>query len=308
MNHSPGPKPARPSNPLLATLQALFRTRVTAGLLTVLPIYVTWIVVTFVFGLMRDSSIWAVDLYLRSTLGRQLLDSWLVPAVDPVTGRAVLDAAGGPTLISLTEKLTQLEAKLGHPATLSDVFGVLPVTLQWGISIFSVLLTIFLLYAIGLLTANLIGRRVLDWLESLVDRLPLVKTVYRSVKQIVGQFGSEQQQSFQRVALVPFPTPGMRAVGFITNVTRDDVTGQELVTLFIPTTPNPTTGFFQILPKSDVVEVPWSVEEAIRAIMSGGILRPSLLTLASADEVARRGVQSSAAPASAPAAVAGRMA
>ena len=249
-------QPRRPQrrSRVLATLRALIRTRVTAGLLVVLPIYITVLLLRFVFEIMRDSSQWLVEAYLTSE-------------------------AGAPLRKILKINLEKLAAELGHQPTPAELYAVLPPYMQWGISIASVLFTIFILYVIGLFTANIIGRRVIEALERLVDKVPLVKTVYRSSKQILATITGGQSQSFQRVALIPFPDSSMRAVGFITNVFTDSVTGEELCSVFIPTTPNPTTGYLQVIRRGDLTEVPWTVEEAVRVIMSAGILRPDFITI-----------------------------
>ena len=273
----PHPRPPR-SGPIWSTLRRLIRARVTAGVLVVLPVYVTILLVSFVFGMMRDSSIWVVDWYLRSPAGSRILDDWRVPLLDSATGEPVIQ--NGVVLTqTLTEKLARLQERLGHSPVLDEFYRILPTTLQWGVSVFSVLLTILLLYAIGLFTANFFGRRIIYALEALVDRVPLVKTVYRSSKQILTTLAGGETNNFQRVALVPFPQEKMRCVGFITSTFRDAVTGDELATVFIPTTPNPTTGYLQIVRRDDLVELDWSVEDAVRTIMSGGILRPDFITM-----------------------------
>ncbi len=229
-----------------ATLRALLRTRIMAGLLVVLPIYVTIWLLLVLFRLMRDSSQWVV---------LALLDNkWFQGHVWK------LDIEGGQTL-DVDRLLTE------HPV------------LDWGIAVVSVLLTIIILYAIGVFAANIFGRRIIDLFESFLGKVPLVKTVYRALKQIMATFAGEQSQSFQRVALIPFPQEKMRSVGFITAIFNDSVTGEELAAVFIPTTPNPTTGYLQILKRKELVELDWSVEDAVSTIMSGGILRPDFLTI-----------------------------
>jgi uncharacterized membrane protein len=145
---------------------------------------------------------------------------------------------------------------------------------QWSIAVFSVFLTIFLLYTIGAFAANVLGHRILDFMERVVDRLPLIKTVYRASKQILMTFTSQQDTTFQRVALVPFPNTEVRSIGFITGTSIDATSGEDLCTCFIATTPNPTTGFVFLLKRSDVVELDWSIEDAVKVVMSGGILVP----------------------------------
>jgi len=99
------------------------------------------------------------------------------------------------------------------------------------------------------------------------------------MKQILVSFSGDQTQNFHRVALIPFPQDRMRSVGFVTNVFTDSVTGEELCMVFIATTPNPTTGYLQIVRRSEITELDWSVEEAIRTVMSAGILKPDFLTM-----------------------------
>ncbi len=236
-------KPRR--NRVTATIKALVRTRVTAGLITILPIVITVWLVRVVFGWLRDASFWVVNAFLFSSYGQSFLQK---SGVDP----KLLDSLG---------------------------FDALPKEMRWGISIFSVLLTFFVLYVIGMFTANAIGRRLLELLELLVDRVPFVKTIYRTLKQVLGLFGGDQKQGFQRVALVPFPNELTRSVAFITNSFKDAVTGEELCAAFIATTPNPTTGFVFVLRKTDLIEVDWTVEDAIKVVMSGGILSPSYVTM-----------------------------
>ncbi len=230
---------------LAATLKALVRARLTAGLLLVLPIWITILLIRFLFTLMRDASAWVILGLMQSTT----VADWV---------RAIGFVDYQPLATELRE---------------------LPVGVQIGVSIFSVVLTFTLLYTIGLLAANIVGRRLIHSLESVVDRVPFVKTVYRSSKQILETFAGDQTQNFQRVALIPFPHERMRCVGFITAVFHDSVTQEELATVFIPTTPNPTTGYLQILRRADLTEVDWNVEDAVRTIMSGGIIRPEFLTI-----------------------------
>lgn len=240
---------------LSSAIGALLRTRIMAGLVTVLPVFVTIVVVRFVFGLMRDSSRWLVEGFLHG--------GWL----------AVLPQAWQSGFRVWTQE------ELASPA------------LQWGIAVFSVFLTVFLLYAIGLLTANFIGRRAVTVMEKLVDRLPLIKTIYRATKQVLETFGGgDGKQKFQRVVLLPFMATGVKTIGFVTSTFRDPVNGEELCTVFYASTPNPTTGFLLVVPRSKLVELDWSMEDAAKAIISGGILLPGPISLTDArtGEAAKR--------------------
>lgn len=234
--------PSRPHPPgrrIWSAFKRLLQARVTAGLIVVLPIWLTYVVVKFIFGLMRDASAWVIYGLLRGDWVRYVPKSW------------------GESFAGWTD------AELARSSV------------QWSIAVFSVFLTIFLLYVIGLFTANLLGKRVLYAVEALLDRLPLIKTVYRATKQILETFTGEQSQTFQRVALFPFGGDRAKSVGFVTNSFTDPRSGEELVTIFYATTPNPTTGFIFICRRCEIVELDWSVEEAVKAIMSGGILLPA---------------------------------
>ena len=240
-------EPRKPHRSRLgATLRALIRARVTAGLLLVLPLWISWLLVRFIFGVMRDASQWALMGLLENP--------WVQVNITKLAIRR------GTTF--------DVEAFLNeHPYY------------NWGLAAVSVLLTIAFLYAIGVFTANFFGRRLIQWLESLVDRVPLIKTVYRSSKQVLATFTSDEKQNFQRVAMFPFLAPGVYSIGFITSVFTEPNSGEEYVTIFYATTPNPTTGFVFILRRRDVVELDWTIEEAVKAVMSGGILMPTTLSV-----------------------------
>jgi len=222
---------------------------VTAGLLLVLPVWVTYLLVRFVFELMRDTSLWVVDWYLRHW-GVAIVKAWGVSAQE------------------FADK---------------GVAG-LPSGIQWAVAIFSVFLTIFFLYLLGVLTANFLGRRLVHVAEGLLERVPFVKTIYRATKQILGTFAGETSQNFQRVALVPFPTRETRSIGFITGMTKDSHTGEELCMVFVAATPNPTSGFVFVVKRADVIELDWTVEEAIRVIISCGVLAPPTIPLVSSSQ------------------------
>lgn len=250
---------------LSATVLALLRTRITTGVLTILPILVTLWVLKIVFGWMRDASQWVVRLLLL----------WQLETEERVT----------KTTPKLLEKLNfdwaswlKLE-QAGFPNRDAYFFDYLPWYWRLGIDVISVLLTLFLLYLVGLFAANLLGRRVIAAAERIVQRMPIIKSVYTLPKQVIETFSNAPQQQSRRPALVPFPTPETRAVGFVTNIFKDAVTGEELCCVFVPTTPNPTTGFLQVFPRSVVTEVDWNAEQSVRLIMSAGILKPDFITM-----------------------------
>jgi len=150
-----------------------------------------------------------------------------------------------------------------------------PLVLRLGLSLGMLLV---LLYVLGEVATNLLGRRVLQLGESVLLKVPFVKVVYGAAKQVVAAFQGQRSRAFKSVVFVEFPRPGMRAVGFVTgSLKKPD--GSVWNTVFVPTTPNPTTGFLQIIPREEVIQTDFSVEEGIKMIMSLGVLVPERMTV-----------------------------
>ncbi|AGA89005.1 hypothetical protein Thimo_0130 [Thioflavicoccus mobilis 8321] len=156
----------------------------------------------------------------------------------------------------------------------------------WLQSLLAILFTIAAIYLLGWGTSIVIGRRLLTLLEALVERIPLVTKVYGSTKQLVQSF--QRRPDLQRVVLIEFPHKEMKAVGFVTETMRDEESGVELAAVYVPTTPNPTSGYLEIVPKERLISLDWSVDEAMTFIISGGTVSPGRIrwgVVASADEV-----------------------
>jgi uncharacterized membrane protein len=136
---------------------------------------------------------------------------------------------------------------------------------------FGILLVV--VYVLGELATNLIGRRILGLGESIVLRVPFVKVVYSASKQVAAAFEQRQARPFKSVVFVEFPAPGMKAVGFVTGEISDGA-GTVWNTIFVPTTPNPTTGFLQLVRTEDLVHTGYSVEDGVKLVMSLGVLMP----------------------------------
>jgi uncharacterized membrane protein len=140
-----------------------------------------------------------------------------------------------------------------------------------------VLLTLVVLLGTGVIVANLFGRKLVEYWEQLLSRIPLVRSIYSGVKQIMETVFHSQGQAFRKVLLVEFPRKGMWAIGFQSGVTRGEAqvrTSEEVVNVFIPTTPNPTSGFFVMVPKKDLIELDMSVDEGLKMIISAGVVVP----------------------------------
>jgi len=137
----------------------------------------------------------------------------------------------------------------------------------------SLAVLVVVIYVIGEIATHVVGRRVLEFVEGLLLRVPIVKVIYRISKQVAATFNRPNSRAFKEVVLVQFPGPGLTAVGFLTGtIPRGD--GSRWNTVFVPTTPNPTTGFLQLIPESEVTRTDFTVEDAFKMIMSLGALNP----------------------------------
>ena len=199
---------------------ARVRRNLLTGLLTAIPLLVTWFVLSFLFRVM-------------SQLGKPVL-SGLARAVrkfDPDLAQFLL----GP----------------------------------WVVPVLSVIVVIVLLYLLGVLAGRVIGRRAIAAFDGLMQRIPLVQTIYGAVSQLLGAL-KQKPDGVQRVVLIDFPSPEMKAVGFVTKTLKDADTGEELAAVYVPTTPNPTSGYLEIVPVDRLISTTWTFDEAMTFIVSGG--------------------------------------
>ena len=149
--------------------------------------------------------------------------------------------------------------------------------LPFGIPGLGLLILLIAVTLIGALTAGLIGRWLLQTGERVLNRMPVVRSIYSAIKQIFETVLAQQSNAFREAVLVEYPRRGIWAIGFITGTTMGEVqnlTEEETVNIFLPTTPNPTSGFLLFVPKTDVVPLGMSVEEAVKMVISGGIVTP----------------------------------
>ena len=204
-------------------LRAYFLT----GLLTLLPIWLVWIVFKFVLGLLKDMS---------------------QPVVAPLSAR--LAAA--------------------HPEWLGWVDD------PWAQSAFAIAATVVVIIAVGALARRVAGQQLLRWFESLIARVPLASTVYGSARKLLDLLQTKPDGT-QRVVLIDFPHREMKCVGFVTRVMREEGTGRELAAVYVPTTPNPTSGYLEIVPVEMLTPTDWSVDEAMAFIISGGAVSPDTI-------------------------------
>lgn len=140
-----------------------------------------------------------------------------------------------------------------------------------------VVLTLLIIFVTGVLTANFVGQRLVRWWELLLARIPVVNSIYNSVKQVSDTLFSSNGNAFRKALLVQYPHRGSWTIAFLTGKPGGDVVNHlpgECVSVYVPTTPNPTSGFFLMLPKEDVIELEMSVDEALKYIISMGVVAP----------------------------------
>lgn len=139
------------------------------------------------------------------------------------------------------------------------------------------ILSLLLVVLTGMLAKNYMGRRVVDFGEHLLSKIPLVRPIYSAMKQITQAMFGETQAAFKRVVLVEFPRQGIYALGFVTGTALEEIderTATNLVSIFLPTTPNPTSGFYLMAPEKETVALSISVEDAFKLLISAGIAAP----------------------------------
>ncbi|KRG69226.1 DUF502 domain-containing protein [Pseudoxanthomonas dokdonensis] len=220
-NPSPAPR---------TSLQKLFLT----GLLTLLPIWLTWVVVKFVFVLLSDAS---------------------KPIVGPLSQ----------------------EIAASFPQSLGWISAL------WVQNTIAMVATVGVILLVGFLARRVIGQRILGWFELLILRVPLASTIYTSARKLLDILQTKPG-STQRVVLVDFPHREMKSVGLVTRVMREEGSGRELAAVYVPTTPNPTSGYLEIVPVELLTPTDWSVDQAMSFIISGGAVAPESMPFTRAGE------------------------
>lgn len=204
-----------------------------SGLLTLIPIWLVWIVFKFVFALLSGIS---------------------QPVIAPITARL---AAGDPRMLGW----------LAAP---------------WVQTAIALVATLALIIVVGALARRVVGQRLLSWFEALIGRIPLAKTVYGSARQLLDLLQTKPDGT-QRVVLIDFPHRDMKSVGFVTRILHDEKTGQELAAVYVPTTPNPTSGYLEVVPTDQLTPTDWTVDQAMTFIISGGAVAPERIPFARKD-------------------------
>jgi uncharacterized membrane protein len=153
---------------------------------------------------------------------------------------------------------------------------------DWTYNVRGLGVVVFLVFTVlvGWLAKGLFGRSILKWAEGLVDRMPVVRSVYNGLKQIAETVFSQSSNNFDRACMVQFPRDGVYAIGFVATKAKGEIAakvpgGDDLLTVFVPTTPNPTSGFLVYFPASDVIILDMTVEDAAKLIISAGLVYPN---------------------------------
>ena len=146
-----------------------------------------------------------------------------------------------------------------------------------------VIITLLSMYLLGVLVTNILGRKLVAVGEAILNRIPLANSVYGTAKQITQSFSGASSRAFQKTVLIPYPRLEIWTMAFVTGQSTDE-NEKPYYHLFVPTTPNPTSGFMLIIPQEDAIDANLSVEEGLKAIISGGMLAPEKNVIASKSE------------------------
>ena len=151
---------------------------------------------------------------------------------------------------------------------------------------------VFLVFAtlVGWLAKGLIGRSFIKYAENLVNRMPVVRSFYSGIKQIAETVFAQQERSFEKACMIEYPRKGIWAIGFISTTAKGEIADRNssngpMVSVFVPTTPNPTSGFLLFFPKKDIIELDMSIEDAAKLVISAGLVYPPAKKAAQKDKI-----------------------
>ncbi|MBP6310155.1 MAG: DUF502 domain-containing protein [Arenimonas sp.] len=197
----------------------------------------------FLTGLLTLAPIWLVFIVFKFVFG--LLSDISQPVIEPVSAH-------------LATVYPLMFAWLSEP---------------WVKIAIGIVVTIAFILSIGFISRRVIGQRLLGWVESLISKVPLANTVYGSARKLLDMLQTKPDGT-QRVVLINFPHEHMKSIGFVTRILQDEQTGEELAAVYVPTTPNPTSGYLEIVPVSQLTPTDWTADQAMSFIISGGAVAP----------------------------------
>jgi len=157
------------------------------------------------------------------------------------------------------------------------IFAGAPIPPDFRLPGLGVIMTLLVIFLIGVFTKNIFGAKLVEVWETIVEKIPVARSIYTGAKQVVSTIAQTDTKAFRKVVMIEFPRRGVYSLGFVTNETRGEVqalTEEDLINVFVPTTPNPTSGFLVFVAKEDVTELTMTVEEALKFIISCGIVTP----------------------------------
>ena len=164
------------------------------------------------------------------------------------------------------------------PESLNSVYTIAGIEIASPLQkILGFTLTIIFLYVLGLIISNVLGKKIYKFLESILNKIPVVNRIYKSIKQITGALSGSNSKAFQKVVLVEYPRKGLWTISMVTGETIDN--NELFYNIFVPTTPNPTSGYLLFVKASDTKEINISVEEGLKIIVSGGMIGPEKLNI-----------------------------
>ncbi|MFO8155596.1 MAG: DUF502 domain-containing protein [Pseudomonadota bacterium] len=211
-----------------------FQRYIITGVLTIIPIWITW---------------WVFDFFLRQ-----------------------LSSIGAP--------LVRFSARLIDPVAPGFSAHLLE---PWTEFMLAVLLTLGAVYLLGILATLVIGRRLLALMDAIMRRIPVAERIYGATRQLVSVLQQQPGHDVERVVLIEFPQPGMKVIGFVTRTFTDPDSGEKLAAVYVPTTPNPTSGYLELVPLESVISTSWTVDEAMSFVISGGTVGPDSVPYSAAN-------------------------
>lgn len=162
-------------------------------------------------------------------------------------------------------------------SVLQPLVSLLPMEVpRWAELTISILAFIVLVLVVGIVAGKVVGQRFLNWGESFILKIPVIKAIYSAAKQVVDAVSVPNRKTFKSVVVIEYPRPGIRVIGFLTGVTTDE-TGAKWCRIFIPMSPLPTSGFLHLVPAGEVRMTDLTVEEAFKMLISGGVIAPDQL-------------------------------
>ena len=182
------------------------------------------------------------------------------------------------TIAIIPLALTYVVLRFLYFAIDKRIMGVIDNFIGFSIPGFGLILILIILYIVGILASNIVGRQIFGLIERITNRIPLIRTTYQVGKQISVTLSLPEKQVFKRVVLVDFLKPGIWTVGFVTGEIIDTKNNNEkLLKVFVPTPPNPISGTMVIVRESETRDPGWTIEEAMKSVISGGIIGPDVI-------------------------------